>query len=903
MKLNDKKDFLKFVSSVKFPDGYATNIARCVNVDGGKFIGLKSHDCHVFMPRLLPVGIRHLLPEDVVKPIMLLSRFFSELTAKTLRKIDINQLRYDIVQVLCKFEMIFPPAFFTSMIHVMVHLLEEALLAGPASRIVEKNCTQQGEARRINYRGLDVDMAFNHPQRNKDRGLRNEKLSVFAQSVRPFGDPVRGELFSENDMEIAHWFVLNNCDEIMAYLDKHEEMMKREHPSHLYAKKHRDLFPQWFLEYRNVYAIPELDPKADFDNVTDQQLESSMETNAKTLRDTNVIQEPFQLQGVSSIEIPWARTTKVMRMRIGRPKVMIGKITTATFRPHILSLAETASLSAVTSAHYSVGKRTGPPQPLKPRRSPTVTVEGFWNLNPKFWLVFEFKIRPLPAIFRAIVIALDTHALLACGRLWQWGIGSQSNPLFVTSMYDMFRPLDRTQTHMSDLIRCCRAVTTTPSSEPSAQPASAATAPALMDQVPVGLGGSQAPASSASLVVQPVSARRRHRPANTTDTTSTDSTGASGSQPVKFVIYLTLMSYFFATKKNTRGPCRQLKTAKVTRVTNSRISIGYDARHQAAPTSELHSSSAHDIGHVVRTHCPMQWKSWKVMPDEIKMEVRGQLSMNYNLEDLDEELLAYVNRRFSERYKQWKSNLHHHFEAFDDPQVALHDGCPKELEGREDSWAWLCAHFQAPNYVNKAQVNKGNRKKKTLLHHSSSRPFSYRMDALRRGGSKFSEIDVFGDVYVRPGNELAESLNTTMVERSQFVLQESASQLPPETPIESVDPPQDAGFQILTDTLDQTLGKRPRTYCRGMGNARQREPRPRSSSQANSQVIVLSSRVGELEGQMSVILQSLARSGIPIPNFGALTSEHPHQTTAPIDPQISEPHMPDDHIDFGTLFD
>ncbi|KAI5318328.1 hypothetical protein L3X38_038036 [Prunus dulcis] len=133
MKPNDKKEFLNFVSSVKFPDGYASNIARCVNVDGGKFTGLKSHDCHVFMQRLLPVGIRHLLPEDVVKPIMLLSRFFSQLTAKTLRMTDMFQLRHDIVQVLCKFEMIFPPTFFTSMMHVMVHLPEEALLAGPVN--------------------------------------------------------------------------------------------------------------------------------------------------------------------------------------------------------------------------------------------------------------------------------------------------------------------------------------------------------------------------------------------------------------------------------------------------------------------------------------------------------------------------------------------------------------------------------------------------------------------------------------------------------------------------------------------------------------------------------------------------------------------------------------------------
>ncbi|KAM1315207.1 hypothetical protein ACFX13_019134 [Malus domestica] len=37
----------------------------------------------------------------------------------------------------------------------------------------------------------------------------------------------------------------------MTYLDEHEEMTRREHPSHLYAKKHRELFPQWFLEYVN----------------------------------------------------------------------------------------------------------------------------------------------------------------------------------------------------------------------------------------------------------------------------------------------------------------------------------------------------------------------------------------------------------------------------------------------------------------------------------------------------------------------------------------------------------------------------------------------------------------------------------------------------------------------------
>ncbi|CAL8163995.1 unnamed protein product [Prunus armeniaca] len=47
------------------------------------------------------------------------------------------------------------------------------------------------------------------------------------------------------------------------------------------------------MDQRNVYAIPELDPTDnDVNNVTDQRLESSMENDAETLQDTNVIQEP-----------------------------------------------------------------------------------------------------------------------------------------------------------------------------------------------------------------------------------------------------------------------------------------------------------------------------------------------------------------------------------------------------------------------------------------------------------------------------------------------------------------------------------------------------------------------------------------------------------------------------------
>ncbi|KAB2612109.1 hypothetical protein D8674_039686 [Pyrus ussuriensis x Pyrus communis] len=167
--------------------------------------------------------------------------------------------------------------------------------------------------------------------------------------------------------------------------------------------------------------------------------------------------------------------------------------------------------------------------------------------------------------------------------------------------------------------------------------------------------------------------------------------------------------------------------------------------------------------------------------------------------------------------------------------ICWHTSTGSLLNSTSKNWVWRCSHFQELGYK-KAKANKINREKKTLLHHSSSRPFLYRIEA----GSKFLEIDVFGDIYVLPGDELAKSLH------------ESASQLPPETPIESVDPPEDAGFQILTDTLDQTIRRRLGTYCMGIGNTGWWAHIPFSSFQSKGEVTTLTAKVAGLRTELTL---------------------------------------------------
>ena len=69
--------------------------------------------------------------KDVYEVVAELVRFFRQLCSKTLKVDALHQMKEDIVIILCKLEKIYPPAFFDVMVHLAVHLPDEALLRGP----------------------------------------------------------------------------------------------------------------------------------------------------------------------------------------------------------------------------------------------------------------------------------------------------------------------------------------------------------------------------------------------------------------------------------------------------------------------------------------------------------------------------------------------------------------------------------------------------------------------------------------------------------------------------------------------------------------------------------------------------------------------------------------------------
>jgi hypothetical protein len=82
LKLAERKEILKWLKKLKFLDRYAVNIKRAVNVGTGKLNGLKHHDYHIIMERLLPVMLRGYFDTDLWKMFAELSYFYRQHCAK-----------------------------------------------------------------------------------------------------------------------------------------------------------------------------------------------------------------------------------------------------------------------------------------------------------------------------------------------------------------------------------------------------------------------------------------------------------------------------------------------------------------------------------------------------------------------------------------------------------------------------------------------------------------------------------------------------------------------------------------------------------------------------------------------------------------------------------------------------
>ena len=131
MTKKEKDLFCKVLKNVKMPYGCASNISRYVHADERTVLGYKSHDAHFILHYLLQFAVKKSLKAEVAKPLIKLSAFLRGISSKVIHVDEIKRLQQEIVDILCEFEIIFPPVFFDIMVHLPVHLCREVEYGGP----------------------------------------------------------------------------------------------------------------------------------------------------------------------------------------------------------------------------------------------------------------------------------------------------------------------------------------------------------------------------------------------------------------------------------------------------------------------------------------------------------------------------------------------------------------------------------------------------------------------------------------------------------------------------------------------------------------------------------------------------------------------------------------------------
>ena len=99
--------------------------------DDKKISSYKSHDAHVMIYYLLGVAVRKTLPKTDATILIKLGDFFQGICSKVVKMQNLDQLQKEIVEILCRLEMIFIPNFFDIMVHLTIHFVDETKLGGP----------------------------------------------------------------------------------------------------------------------------------------------------------------------------------------------------------------------------------------------------------------------------------------------------------------------------------------------------------------------------------------------------------------------------------------------------------------------------------------------------------------------------------------------------------------------------------------------------------------------------------------------------------------------------------------------------------------------------------------------------------------------------------------------------
>nr|GFA57434.1 hypothetical protein [Tanacetum cinerariifolium] len=206
----NRKQICQFIKGVKLPNGFGSCFKHKVTNNDTNITGLKSHDCHIMMQRLLPYGLQNYLPDKIAKPII------------ELKALEGGPIRP---------RWMYPFEKYTKKLKGYVRNK-----AKPKGSIAKGYVAEEALTFSSHY-FRDVTTKFNRPDRNVDHPFPTCQFQVFQSVCKSIGlwSVIQ---FDAQELNKVKWYVLHNSPEIDTYRSQFKSLFPN--------KDMKEEFPDWF---------------------------------------------------------------------------------------------------------------------------------------------------------------------------------------------------------------------------------------------------------------------------------------------------------------------------------------------------------------------------------------------------------------------------------------------------------------------------------------------------------------------------------------------------------------------------------------------------------------------------------------------------------------------------------
>ena len=259
----EKIKFCKCLRGIKVPTGFSSNVKNFVTIEE-LTSGYNTHDCHSMLSVFLAIAIRAVKPEYIKLVVTRLCYFFNAVGKKVISLDELNDLRLHIKETMCMLEMCFPPSFFDTMEHFMIHIVDQVFTLGPMY------LHHMFPFERFMYVLKRYVRTRSHPEGSMIEGYTTEEIIEccmdYIEGGSSIGLPVsrhEGSLsgkgiskrrsFTDRDyknVEKAHFSVLQQLQITETYIEQHLAELRRKNADESddwIIKEHKRSFTSWLM--------------------------------------------------------------------------------------------------------------------------------------------------------------------------------------------------------------------------------------------------------------------------------------------------------------------------------------------------------------------------------------------------------------------------------------------------------------------------------------------------------------------------------------------------------------------------------------------------------------------------------------------------------------------------------